>query len=83
MVLDDIIEVVMGVLQPFFPIVFAIALAIILSPWYVGVFWSSAAFKALNIFTILKKVLTPSRFKASWVLPAQAFLTQFCSSLHF
>lgn len=60
-VLDDIVEVLMGVLNPLFPIALAVILALILTPWYVGVFWASAAFKVLNIPTSLRKVFTPSR----------------------
>jgi len=61
-VLDDIMEISMGVLNPLFPIALAILLAIVLSPWYVGVF--SAAFKVLGIPTSLKKVFTPKQFAA-------------------
>lgn len=61
-VLDDIIQIAMGVLNPVFPVLLAIVLAIILTPWYVGIFWASAAFKVLNIPTSFRKVYAPSRF---------------------
>ena len=60
-VIDDVIEIAMGVLNPIFPILLAIALAIFISPWYVGIFWASAAFKVLGIPTSIKKVFTPQR----------------------
>lgn len=60
-VLDDIIEMGLGILNPLFPIVLAVFLASLLSPWYVGVFWASAAFKVLGIPTSLRKVFTPRR----------------------
>ena len=63
-VLDDIIEMSMGVLNPLFPIVLAIGLAIVLTPWYVGVFWASAAFKVLGIPASLKKLFAPKQFAA-------------------
>jgi hypothetical protein len=58
-VLDDVIEISIGVLNPIFPVLLAIALAIVISPWYVGIFWASAAFKVLNIPIIIRKVFTP------------------------
>ena len=60
-VLDDIIELGMGILNPTFPILLAVVLALIFTPWYVGVFWSSAGFKVLNIPTSLMKVFAPRR----------------------
>jgi hypothetical protein len=60
----DIIEIRMGILNPLFPLLLAIGLAIVFAPWYVGVFWASAAFKVLGIPVSLKKVLTPRRFLA-------------------
>jgi len=61
-VLDDVIEIGMGILNPLFPVLLAIVLAIFFTPWYVGVLWASAAFKVLNIPTSLRKVITPRRF---------------------
>lgn len=61
-VLDDIIEIGMGILNPLFPVLLAIVLANLLIPWYVGVFWASAAFKGLDIPISLRKVFTPRRF---------------------
>lgn len=61
-VLDDIIEITMRILNPLFPALLAIGLAIVLTPWYVGVFWASAAFKVLGIPTSLMKVFAPRRF---------------------
>lgn len=61
-VLDDIIEIALGALNPVSPVLLAIVLAVILTPWYVGIFWASAAFKVLNIPTSFRKVYAPSRF---------------------
>jgi len=60
-VLDDVIEIFMGILNPLFPVIFAIALAIILTPWYVGVFWASASFKVLGIPTSFIKIFAPQK----------------------
>jgi len=61
-VLDDVIEIGMGILNPLFPVLLAIVLAFFLTPWYVGVFWASAAFKVLGTPISLRKVFTPRRF---------------------
>ena len=63
-VLDDLIEIGMGVLKPLFPVLLAIVLAVLLTPWYLGVFWASAAFKVLNVPASLMKVFTPRAFRA-------------------
>ena len=63
-VLDDIIEIGMGVLKPLFPVLLAIGLAIVFTPWYVGIFWASAAFKVLGIPASLSKIFTPRKFFA-------------------
>jgi hypothetical protein len=58
-VVDDIIEMILGILNPLFPAILAVILAIVFSPWYVGVFWSSTAFKILGIPSSLLKVFKP------------------------
>ena len=63
-VLDDVIEISMGILNPLFPVALAILLVIVITPWYVGVFWASAAFKVLGIPASLKKVFAPKQFAA-------------------
>lgn len=60
-VLDDVIEIAMGILNPVFPVILAIVLAFVFSPWYVGIFWASSAFKVLNIPSSLMKIFTPMR----------------------
>lgn len=60
-VLDDVIEIATGILNPMFPVVLAVVLAIIVTPWYVGIFWASSGFKVLNIPTALIKVITPKK----------------------
>jgi hypothetical protein len=61
MVLDDICDVSLGTLNPLFPVVFAIVLAMIIDPWYVGVFWSLACFKFLDMPGALAKIFVPHR----------------------
>lgn len=56
MVVDDILEVYVGVLNPLFPIILAVLLASIISPWYVGIFWSQAVFHVLGIPTAIRKI---------------------------
>src|SRR3989304_4398137 len=58
-VADVLIEMGLGVLKPLFPIILAIVLALIISPWYVGIFWSSAAFKIFGIPNSINKILRP------------------------
>lgn len=56
MVINDILEVYVGALNPLFPIILAVILASIISPWYVGIFWSQAVFHVLGIPTAILKV---------------------------
>lgn len=60
-VLDDVIEIAMGVLNPLFPVGFAVILAFAISPWYMGIFWASVVFKVLGIPQALIKVFMPGR----------------------
>jgi hypothetical protein len=50
-----------GILNPLFPIVFAIVLAMMIDPWYVGIFWSLACFKFLGIPGALVKIFAPHK----------------------
>ena len=61
MVVDDVCDMSLGILNPLFPVVFAIALAMIIDPWYVGIFWSLACFKFLGIPGALVKIFVPHR----------------------
>lgn len=61
-VLDDAVQIMWGILKPQFPVVLAVALAILVRPWYVGVFWASAAFKILGIPRNLVMIFAPHRF---------------------
>ncbi len=63
-VLDDVIEMAMGILNPLFPLLLAAVLTVVLTPWYVGIFWASAAFKVLGIPTSLLKVAAPAKVLA-------------------
>jgi hypothetical protein len=61
MVLDDIYQMLVGILNPLFPIAFAIVLAILIDPWYVGIFWSLACLKFLDIPGALAKLVAPHK----------------------
>lgn len=56
LVLEDIIAIRMKVLNPLFPILFAIVLSLIFHPWYVGLFWSIAVLSLFNIPTDFMKL---------------------------
>jgi len=60
-VTDDLISVSLGALKPHFPVLLAVILAIIFTPWYEGVFWASAIFKIFNIPFSALKVFRSSR----------------------
>lgn len=66
MVIDDLLGMFTGALNPVFPILLAVILAFTIKPWYVGVFWSLAAFGILDIPTALKKII-----KGSKAIPAK------------
>jgi len=59
---DDVMSMLSGVLNPLFPFVLSVLLAISIDPWYMGVFWSAAAFKILNIPTNISVILRPERY---------------------
>lgn len=61
-ILDDIIEISMGILNPLVPVILAIVLAFFFTPWWVGIFWASSVFKILGIPTSLIKVIAPKKF---------------------
>lgn len=58
-VLDDVIQILTGVLNPIVPLMLTIVLGIAFTPWYVGVFWASAAFKVLGIPGSFLKIFAP------------------------
>jgi hypothetical protein len=60
-VFDDLMQMLVGALKPLFPLILAVVLALILSPWYVGIFWASAAFKILDIPTLIVSIFNPSK----------------------
>jgi len=62
-ILDDVVQIFLGILNPLFPVVLAVVLAVIFTPWYVGVFWASAGFHVLGIPTAFMKIFTPRKFK--------------------
>lgn len=60
-VFDDVMEIFNGILNPIFPIILALALAIVFTPWYVGIFWTSAAFKVMGIPGYLTMIFAPDK----------------------
>jgi len=59
-VLADLIAMWGGFLNPFLPTVLAIIGAIVIRPWYIGVFWASAIFAMLSIPHYLNLLLRPA-----------------------
>lgn len=59
-VLADLIAVWGGFLNPFLPTILAIIGAIVIRPWYVGVFWASAIFAILSIPHYLNLLMRPA-----------------------
>jgi len=62
MLINDIIGMAVGALNPTFPILLAIVLALIIKPWYVGIFWSMAIFNVISIPTALMKIFRTKSF---------------------
>lgn len=67
-IVDDLIEMFLGILNPLFPVIVAVVLAIIFKPWYVGVFWGSAAFKILGMPGMITKLITPHKIAQQAIL---------------
>jgi hypothetical protein len=82
LVLDDIYEMYIGILNPLFPIVFAVFLSVLLDPWYVGVLWASAGFKILNVPVDLRRIFSP-RTVALEVMEKAGDLNTHCDALIF
>lgn len=61
MIIDDLLGMFTGALNPLFPIVFAIILAFIIKPWYLGVFWSTAIFSVIGLPTAFRKIFKGSK----------------------
>jgi len=59
LVITDILDIMMGILNPIFPIILAIILGSCLHPWYIGVFWASAAINMFNIPTNFIRIFNP------------------------
>lgn len=64
LIIDDILEVLSGRLNPLFPIIFAVILGYFIKPWYFGVIWSVVAFKVLNIPKDIQVILNPEKYKS-------------------
>jgi membrane-bound ClpP family serine protease len=72
LIIEDILSVASGGLNPIFPIMFAIVLSFLFTPWYVGVFWSIAVFAVFDIPTAIYKIFNAGKMveeidnKVSW-----------------
>ena len=61
LVLLDVVAIWVGALEPLFPLLFAGVLALLVKPWYYGVFWSCAVFQILNIPAYIAMLVKPTR----------------------
>lgn len=59
--LDHALQILAGTMRPHFQVLLAVVLAIAISPWYVGVFWSVAALEVLNIPENLRRIIAPGQ----------------------
>lgn len=59
LVIENLMGILSGMLKPAVPIILAVAGAILVNPWYAGVFWSVAIFEFLNIPYNLKRMFSP------------------------
>lgn len=57
MVTYDVLGMCFGVLNPLFPVLFALFLSAIIKPWYLGLFWSSAVFSVFGVPTAILKII--------------------------
>lgn len=51
LIINDLLAILVGELNPIFPIFSAIIAAIFINPWYLGVFWASEIFSVLSVPT--------------------------------
>jgi len=51
MAIEDILSMLSGELKPTFPIIVATIGAVIINPWYLGIFWSIEIFALLGVPT--------------------------------
>lgn len=58
LIIQDIFSMAQGILKPLGPIMLAIILGFVFTPWYVGVIWSVAVFMLLDIPTDLRRLKT-------------------------
>jgi endogenous inhibitor of DNA gyrase (YacG/DUF329 family) len=63
-ILDDVVAIKSGILKPLFPIVSAIILALIIKPFYLGIFWSSAIWHIISIPHYVSMAINPNRILA-------------------
>ncbi len=57
LVADDTLNIFSGSLKPIVPLVFALALSLIMHPWYIGFFCGFAVFAILDIPTSFRNLL--------------------------
>lgn len=54
-----VLKIWSGALNPLFPSLFAIALAVIIHPWQLGVFWSIGGFGLIGVPYNFRQMFTP------------------------
>lgn len=65
LLLDDFLDFFAGALNPLFLVIFAVLLASLITPWYVGVFWSAAVFRVFDIPTNILKIINSGKISNS------------------
>jgi hypothetical protein len=62
-VLDNLIDFPLEISKKvLFRAILVVVLAIMIKPWYVGIFWASSVFRVLSIQTSLRKIFSPNGF---------------------
>lgn len=65
-VIYDILDILVGFLNPLFPIIFAIILASLIKPWYLGVFWASAIWHIISSPWYLRGLFSSTKTNAEY-----------------
>lgn len=58
----SIFEIIVGASFPLLPGFLSLVLGIVISPWYIGVFWALTGLSSLNTLNNIHKVLNPTFF---------------------
>lgn len=61
LVVDILSTILLGVLNPIYPLALVILLSMVFTPWYYGLFWACAIFSVLGSFNSFRKVIVPDK----------------------